>query len=137
VQPALILALQLVVEDDAFDGGAALQETCLSLFAGAIELEVVFQFTLTRQAAVEGLVVFAVAVSVAFQKAAACLGQRDRLVAVPGHSRGLDQPLLTEVPKSPERGSAGLPSWSRRSRLETTRKAPTVASVRDSEPRSV
>jgi hypothetical protein len=59
------------------------------------------------------------------------------MVAVSGHARGLDQPLFTQVPQVARAGISGAPSWSRRSRLETTRNAPTVASVRDSEPRRV
>jgi hypothetical protein len=93
VQPALVLALQLVVEDHALNVGAALKPR-LGLFVGTIELEVVFQFPRTREACVEGLVMPVIAVSMAFEKAAPCLGQRHRLVAVPGHARSLDQPLF-------------------------------------------
>ena len=46
VQPALVVALELVVEDNAIDSCAAgLQALCLAL-VGAIDLDVVFQFTL-------------------------------------------------------------------------------------------
>jgi hypothetical protein len=38
-------------------------------------------------------------VSMALEKAAAVLGQADRMIAVPGHARGLDQPLFTQVPQ--------------------------------------
>ena len=55
VEPALVLALQLVVEDDALDVRAALQETRLGLFVRAIDLEVVFEFALAPQARVERL----------------------------------------------------------------------------------
>ena len=33
----------------------------------------------------------------ALQKVAAFLGQADRMIAVPGHARGLDQPLFAQV----------------------------------------
>src|SRR5207247_900325 len=121
VQPTLILALQLVVEDDALDVRARLQETRFSLFVRTIDLEVVFEFALAPQARVKRLVTVPVDVSMALEKAAALLGQGHGMIAVPGHARGLDQALLAD------RESAGLPSWSRRSRLETTRNAPTVA----------
>jgi hypothetical protein len=38
VEPALVLALQLVVEDDALDVRTAVQETVLGLFVRAIDL---------------------------------------------------------------------------------------------------
>jgi hypothetical protein len=38
VEPALVLALQLVVQDDALDVRTAVQETVLGLFVGAIDL---------------------------------------------------------------------------------------------------
>ena len=43
VKPALILALELVVEDDAIDVRAALLEPRLGLFVRAIDLDVVLQ----------------------------------------------------------------------------------------------
>jgi hypothetical protein len=73
VEPALVLALELVVEDHALDVRAALQEPGLGLFAGAIELQVVLQFPLTSQARVKGLVVVVVAVSVASSRLRAAL----------------------------------------------------------------
>ena len=94
VEPALVLALQLVVEDDALDVRTALQETRLGLFVRAIDLEVVFEFALAPQARVERLVMLPIDVPMALEKAAAVLGQTDRMVAVPGHARGLDQPLF-------------------------------------------
>jgi hypothetical protein len=51
VEPTLVLALELVVEDDAIDMRAALQETRLGLFVRAIDLEVVFQFALAPRPA--------------------------------------------------------------------------------------
>jgi len=51
VQPALVVAFELVVEDDAVDAGAALEEPRLGLFIGSVDLEVVLQFPLAREAA--------------------------------------------------------------------------------------
>jgi hypothetical protein len=97
VQPALVLALELVVEDDALDVGAALQQARLCLAVGAIDLEVVLEFTRARQARVEGLVVLVVAVSMALEKAAAIFRQDHRPITITGHPDGLDQPLLAKV----------------------------------------
>jgi hypothetical protein len=51
VEPALILALQLVVEDDALNVCTPVQETVLGLFVRAIDLEVVFQLALAPRPA--------------------------------------------------------------------------------------
>ena len=42
VEPTLAVALELVIQDEALDVGAAFQQSRLGLFAGAIDLEVVF-----------------------------------------------------------------------------------------------
>jgi hypothetical protein len=99
VQPALVLTLEFVVEDDALDVGAALEQARLRLFVGAIDVEVVLQLALARQARVERLPMLSIEVPMAFEKSAAGLGQRDRMVSVPGHASGLDQPLFAQVPK--------------------------------------
>jgi hypothetical protein len=41
VQPTLVLALELVIQHDAIHTRATLQEPCLGLFVGAIDLDVV------------------------------------------------------------------------------------------------
>jgi hypothetical protein len=97
VEPALVLALQLVVEDDALDVRTAVQETVLGLFVRPIDLEVVFQFALAPQACVERLVMVPIEVSMARKKAAAIPGQTYRMVAVSGHARGLNQPLFAQM----------------------------------------
>jgi hypothetical protein len=71
--PALVLALQLVVEDDTFDMRTAVQETGLGLFVRAIDLKVVFEFAFAPQARVERLQVLVIVVAVALQDAAAGL----------------------------------------------------------------
>ena len=75
--------------------GAAFGQARLGLFEGAIDLEVVFQFPLTPQARVEGLVAVLVAVPVALEQAAASLRQADSLVAVSRHSPRLDESVFT------------------------------------------
>ncbi len=75
VEPALVVALQLVVEDDALDVGAALAETLLGLLVGAVDLQVVLAFARADQAGVEGLAVLWMRVPVTLQQAASGLGQ--------------------------------------------------------------
>jgi hypothetical protein len=99
VEPALILAPQLVVEDDALDVRTALQETVLGLFVRAMDLEVVFEFSFAPQARVERLRVLVIVIAVALKEAAPALRQAHRMVAVSGHARGLDQPLFAQVPQ--------------------------------------
>src|SRR5439155_5769271 len=91
VEPPLVIALELVVEDDAVDVCAALEQACLGLVVGAIELEVVLQFPLARQARMEGLVVLVVPVSMALEEAAAVLRQDHRVIAITRHADGLYQ----------------------------------------------
>src|SRR5204863_364003 len=84
VEPALVLALQLVVEDDALDVRGALQEARLGLFVGAIDLEVVFQFTLPSEARVERLMIVPIEIPMSLENAAAVRG-RDRVRATVRH----------------------------------------------------
>ena len=97
VQPALIVALELVVEDDAVDArSAGLQALCLAL-VGAIDLDVVFEFALAFDTVVERLAAILIAIAVPLEKAAPVLRQRHCRLAVTGHTNGLDEPLLAQV----------------------------------------
>ena len=53
----------------------------------------------------------------------------------PGNGTVRMSPCSRRCRRSPLRGSADRPSWSRKSRDDTTRNVPTMLSVRDSEPR--
>jgi hypothetical protein len=97
VEPTLVFALQLVVEDDALDVRAALQETLLGLFVRAIDLEVVFEFPFASEARVERLRMLVLVIAVALEETAPVLGQAHRMVAVSGHARGFDQPLFAQM----------------------------------------
>ena len=88
VEPALILALEFVIEDDAVNVRAALHEARLGLFVRAIDPEVVFEFALTSQTRVERLVMVPIDVPMALEKAAAALGQTHRMIAVPSSRSG-------------------------------------------------
>jgi hypothetical protein len=137
VEPALVLALQLVVEDDALDVRVALQKTFLGLFVRAIDLEVVFELPFSPQTRVERLLVVPIDVRWLSRRLRPSLVRLTAWSRYPTTRVVSINPCSRRCRRSPDRGSAGLPSWSRRSRLETTRNAPTVASVRDSEPRKV
>ena len=99
VEPALVLALQLVVEHDALDVGAALAETLLGLLVGAVDLQVVLAFARADEAGVEGLVTLWMRVPVALQQAVSGLRQSYRVVAVARLAGRLDQALLAEMAK--------------------------------------
>jgi hypothetical protein len=90
VKPALVLALELVVEHDAIDARAALDKALFGLFVGAVDLDIVFQFTWPYKARVERLMTLVVRVLAMLEKAAAFLGEHHRMVAVAGHADGLD-----------------------------------------------
>ena len=91
----------LVIQDDAIDVRAAFEQPRLGLLVRPVDLQVVLQFTLARQARVKALLVLLIPVSMALEEAAAGLGQHHRVVAVPGHACSLDQSLFTQVPKVP------------------------------------
>jgi hypothetical protein len=109
VEPTLVLALQLVVEDDALDVRTAVQETVLGLFVRALDLEVVFEFAFAPEARVERLRVLVIVIAVTFKETAPVLRQAHRMVAVSGHARGLDQPLFAQVPQVARPGISGAP----------------------------
>jgi len=67
VQPALVLALEFVIQDDTIDVGAAFQQTRLCLLVGAIDLDVVLDFAFAHEARVKGLLVVVIAVTVALE----------------------------------------------------------------------
>ncbi|MGH9350334.1 MAG: hypothetical protein ACRD26_24050 [Vicinamibacterales bacterium] len=71
MQPALVLALELAIQDNTIDVGAPFQQTRLALFAGAVDLQAVLQFALALTTCVERLLVPVVAVSMALQQAPA------------------------------------------------------------------
>jgi hypothetical protein len=99
VEPTLILALELVVEDDTFDVDAALEEPHLRVFVRAIDVEVVLEFPCTHQARVERLMRLVVAVTMVLEEAPPVLRQHHGLVAVPGYANGRDKATFSKVPQ--------------------------------------
>src|SRR5262245_43640676 len=97
VKPRLVITLELVVEDDALHARAALGQTLCLAFVRAIDLKVMFPFSLAFEAIPERLTGTLVPITVVFQHAAAFARQRHGVVARAGHTNRLDQPLLAEV----------------------------------------
>src|SRR5882724_10337645 len=58
-----------------------------------------FELSLAFNARVEGLAGLPMAVAVALKEVSALLRQRHRVIARAGHADGLDEALLTQVPK--------------------------------------
>ena len=81
LQELLILALQVVLEDDAVDVRAFVTEAFGFLRVGAIEFRVMLQFARLRDAGIESLAVARVIVQTPrFQQIASLFGQRDDAV---------------------------------------------------------
>ena len=84
LQEPLIVALQLVVEDDAAHSAALVPESLLGALVGAIDLRVVRQLARLSEAGIEGLSRFVAAfvafVAVGLEEVSAALGQDDRAI---------------------------------------------------------
>jgi hypothetical protein len=96
MEPGLILALELVVQDNALDMCVAFLEALGFALVGPIDLNVVLEFSLAFGASVKGLAAL-LAVTMTLQQATPVLGQRDRLVTRSWKPNGLDESLFTQV----------------------------------------
>jgi hypothetical protein len=99
VEPALVLALELVVEHDAIDVPAAALEAPGGAFVRAIDLDVVGELALAFNAVPEGLRSTPIAVAMVFEQAPAFLRECDRVLTRTGHSDRLNQTLFPEMPQ--------------------------------------
>jgi hypothetical protein len=99
VKPALVLTLELVVEDDSFHAPTAVSRAPRFAFVCAIDLEVVFPLTFAFKAVPERLAVTLVAAPMMFEEVPAFLRQRDGMLARTRHPDRFHQPLLTEMPQ--------------------------------------
>jgi len=99
MQPLLVVALELMIEDDAIDARAALREALCRPFVRAIDLQVVLKLSFAFQAIPERLAARLVAITMTFEKAAALLRERHSMLARARHPNGLDQPLLAQMSK--------------------------------------
>lgn len=95
VEPLLIVTLELVIQHHANDVRALRLQTRRFALVRAIDLEVVFELPLAFDAVPEGLIVILVTIAMAFEKALACVRQRDSVLTRAGHTHRLDQALLT------------------------------------------
>ncbi len=77
MEPALVLPLELVVEDDAFDVRATVLETCCSPFVRPIDLDVVCELPLAFDAMPEGLAVTLIAIAMVVEQTPAFSRERD------------------------------------------------------------
>jgi hypothetical protein len=75
VQPFLIVALELVVEDDPLDSRATLVQALSGFQIGAVDLGVMLQFPRSFEAGVEGLRSTSVLLAVSLEKVATSVGQ--------------------------------------------------------------
>src|SRR5262249_32919334 len=99
MEPALVLALELVIEYDPLDPRVTLGEPLRGAFIGAIDLEVVFELPLAFDASPEGLAVTLVTVPMVFEHTPPFRRQRHRVVARAGHPNRLHEALLAKVPQ--------------------------------------
>ena len=107
----LIVALELVVEDDAPDPPALVAEALLGTLVGAIDLRVVRQLARLPEARIENLTGFVAAlgafVAVGLEEIPAALGQDDGSV-VRTERTPANQPFVLEMPKAPPRALSVL-----------------------------
>jgi hypothetical protein len=105
LEPPLIFALELLLEDDAANVSPLFAEPLLLAQEGAIELGVVSEFAWPADARVVLLTTLVVAVApVRVDEATSPLGEDERsLVSVERHRA--DQPFITQVPQ------IVVPSW--------------------------
>jgi hypothetical protein len=99
VQPLLVLALQLLLQAHALKLHSLCLELCGITFIRAIDLTVVFELPLARDARMERLPAVVVAIAIRFKHVPAAVGQDDRLLSIAGDADGLDQTLFAEVPE--------------------------------------
>ncbi len=97
LEKALVLTLEVVLEDDAADVGPLPTQALFRAQMCAIELQIVRQLTRPVDAGVERLFAGVVAIaSVRVEQLASAVGQRDGpLTSIEGHGSG--QPLVAEL----------------------------------------
>jgi hypothetical protein len=99
MEPALVLAFELMIQHDPLDPRVTLGEPLRGAFVGAIDLKVVFELPFAFDACPEGLAVTLVPVPMVFEDATAVGRQRHGVVARAGYSNRLHEALLAEVPQ--------------------------------------
>jgi hypothetical protein len=98
VQPFLVLALELVIEQHPLDASVTLGELRHFPLVGSIHLRVVFNFPRLDQARMKGLTIpFAAGDLMRAQEIARAVSQRNDLVTVAGHPLDANQALVAQV----------------------------------------
>jgi hypothetical protein len=97
MKPLLIVALQLVVEDDAIDAGALLFQALRGVQIRVIDLRIVFELARSFEACVVGLAATLGGIAMSLQQLTAPLREDHRMVAVTRNPNRLDQPLLAKI----------------------------------------
>src|SRR5207253_2344862 len=97
----LVLALQVVVENDPFDAGTTLLEPLHLAFVGPADLSVVFDLPCRSQLRIEHLTALDVRslTAVGLEQIEPALGEDDRDLAVAMKRKGSDEALFAQVPK--------------------------------------
>src|SRR5207249_8255884 len=97
VQPLLVLALEVVVEDHALDAGVTLFEPVRDAEIRPVDLRVVFELAFAFEPRIELLARVLLAASTRLQEVTAAVGQDDGDVAATVEPNGADEPLLAQV----------------------------------------
>jgi hypothetical protein len=96
----LVLALQLVVEDDSVDAGAALLKALSFALVCAVDLRVVLDFTRLLQLGIERLAVVLALIAIAamrFEQVVSTVGQYHGDILVAVDRNRANEALLTQV----------------------------------------
>ena len=127
VQPSLVLALELVVENDPPDVRPAFVKPFRLALVGAVDLHVVLTFPLASEAVVERLAGVVVSIAMLLEDAPACLRQRDRVVAGARNANRVDQALFPEMPQVTTGDHAERADCRQRPRLGTAERIVAIA----------
>ena len=99
VEPLLVLALELVIEDDAVDPRVAGVEALRGPQIRLEDLRVVFELPIAFETRVELLADIVVAVAVMLEQVAAAVGQHHGDVVPSVDPNGVNEAMLAQVPE--------------------------------------
>jgi hypothetical protein len=98
VQPSLILALELVVEDDSFDACVALGEPLRLLQIGVVDLAIMLDLARLHEAGVELLaVVLMTLVAMGVENISTAVRQDDDVLSMTVQPLSSDEPFFSEM----------------------------------------
>src|SRR5262245_31969515 len=99
MEPLLVLALELVVQDDPVDAGITLRQPLRLALVRAVDLRLMFELALFLEARVERLRRLLAAIPVRLQDITAAVGQDDGDLTAAIEANRIDQALLAEMPQ--------------------------------------